>query len=288
MQNCKCSSQSSKYCIDKKCKNCCENIKCRRHGTHYCKDCEKLLDNTNKRHILSRKCNKCLNKHLMCTVCNNERYDNKCSFKHCKKCCKEELCNIHLNVNNWCKQCKTYQKICKNNNCVNCYCNNNDCTIHYTNCKNCTTFIEKKKCKHCKECCKNVKCYYHFIQDEDITNKLLNNYKFTLYGIKNLPVCIIDKIVDDFLDVIEECKECHYKFSSFEECCSAGVVFSCENCKEYICDNCVMEHSRYYTIERYCKDCYESSTDDDDIDVDNDDYEYYDDDDSDEYHDYDG
>lgn len=191
---CGCLSQYSKYCIDKKCKTCCKNIKCRIHRKHYCKDCQSLSDNSNKR---VKKCKKCQNKKLSCLVCNVQRCDSKCSFSHCKNCCQ------------------------------------------------------------------NIKCAYHFIQDQDVSTELLNDYKVKLCLIENLPVCIIDKIIDDYLDVMEKCKECHYKFSSLSHCISDGVVHSCENCKELVCENCVFEDYTHKRIQRYCTDCFVNDIDHD-------------------------
>ena len=188
---CSCSVQSSKYCIEKKCKNCCNNVECKRHMPQYCEDCGEMYTfNSGKRNaLLQNKCSKCIR---MCAVCKIKRLDIKCVSRNCKKCCTEKSCKVHLNVNNWCKKCKKARRQCIANNCTNCYCDNTTCKLHYNQCVNCPTMVEKYKyikCKCCKGCCRNWKCCNHFIVDGDVDFELLNRYKCTLYQTM-LPVVI--------------------------------------------------------------------------------------------------
>ena len=134
--------------------------------------------------------------------------------------------------------------------------------------------IETKKCSHCKECCRNSKCIHHFIQDRDVSTGLLNSYKVALI-LKGLPVEIIDRMVNDFLDVREKCKYCRRIFSSLSESEHTGIALQCNSCRKYLCGNCGVI-DRYMSTYDVCSDCcnsagdfedyYEGAFDDDDDD----------------------
>jgi len=257
MLKCRCSAQSSKYCIEKSCKNCCRSISCKRHAPQQCEDCgveyrADAFKSSRKIGMLSKKCVKCKEKEFLCKICKRRRFDRNCSFRSCRDCCEEEKCKSHLNSNNCCVKCKKMRKICKDNMCVSCFCNNHDCEVHYTICGNCPGKIKKHKCSLCKECCHDFKCGTHFIQDDDVTIRLLNDYKLTLHLSKFLPVEIINKIVDDYLDVISECKFCDTKFSSLNACFESGLAFRCRACAVLICDDCFDESLNI------CKNCMEN------------------------------
>ena len=113
-----------------------------------------------------------------------------------------------------------------------------------------------------------MRCYVHFIQDDSVTTELLHDYKLTLYLISSLsstdevvrilPVSIVDKIVDDYLDVRTECYICHYKFSSFDDCLSYGCAISCCECHNWVCEACSDRcGGGWDEISYYCLSCYE-------------------------------
>ena len=93
---------------------------------------------------------------------------------------------------------------------------------------------------------------------------------------------IIDKIVDEFLDVIVRCKDCSLPFSSLGSCILNEIAFLCECCNKYVCGECketwAPDHATIYLC---CHDCRDNISDS----------EYGDDDGSDDYgsgSDYDG
>jgi hypothetical protein len=266
--------QGSKSCIHQYCKSCCENIQCKYHNNLKIPPiciCGNIIKNTK---CVSHKCAKCCDSklcfhknYLKCVICNIRNFDKYCNFKYCNGCCKMENCNYHLNENNHCVHCKYRHKdnSCISKYCKTCICNDKSCNIHYSLCKTfeCNNIIKKNNCKKCKPCCKNRDCEIHFIQDDELTQQHINDYKTTLYLQRNLPVCIINEIVDKYLDTRKKCYDCNYKFSSFNDCLSYGYAVFCNGCNELMCENCVTMKSSMYTIERFCNDCFEKTIDSD-------------------------
>ncbi len=256
---CSCSAQSSKNCIERKCKSCCTNVECKRHAPQCCKDCGEMyiIDNYKYKKqmaLLKNKCFKCSEgESKICAVCKTGRLDIYCVSRNCVKCCTEESCNVHLNVNNWCNKCKKTQRRCINNNCMDCYCDDTSCKVHYHQCDNCPTMIILGICNSCKCCCRNWKCSVHFIVDGDVNFELLNQYKCTLHH-TDLPVPIIDKIVNNFLNVIVRCKDCARSLPSLNSSILNKIAFACDFCYKFVCADCV-QPTEEYSYYHYCNGC---------------------------------
>ncbi len=258
-----------------------------RHTTQQCSDCGKAYEIDEHKNInqgiKTNKCTTCFWKSVMCSVCKKTKYSDKCYSRNCQKCCTSEHCTVHINENNRCNKCLKTQKICKNNGCARCYCNDNECTVHYTKCDSCSNMIETKKCSHCKDCCRSSQCIHHYIQDRDVTTGLLNSYKVALI-LKGLPVEIINKTVNEFLDVREKCKHCHRIFSSLSHCEQTAVALQCNSCRKYLCSTCGGVDGYILTYDM-CANCCRACDQDLYGDEDSSDDSYYDDDDFD-YSDY--
>lgn len=120
--------------------------------------------------------------------------------------------------------------------------------------------------KNCSRCCNNKDCVKHknsqqktivIAEDKssniEITQNVLNDYKFLFYSFnKNLPIEIINKIVDEYLDDRNFCITCKWKFDD-----DAYDMMFCDCCNECICDVCCNQNYDGYKIEYYCDDCYE-------------------------------
>jgi hypothetical protein len=100
-----------------------------------------------------------------------------------------------------------------------------------------------------------MNCYDHFIQDDDLTKKILNDYKVSLNLIRGLPECLINKIVDEYVDARIKCVSCDYKFSSLNEDISDGYANVCYGCNKWVCDICVTTEYSLYKIDKFCKVC---------------------------------
>ena len=166
-----------------------------------------------------------------------------------------ETCHGPLDGKKRCKTCKHKRYLCINNQCRSCACTDNKCLMHYRKCRLCPGRIERKKCSRCKDCCHNTRCNYHFIQEGNVTAELLNFCKIVLYS-KHLPADIVNKIVDEHLDVREKCKTCHIKFSSLNSCISSYAAFKCGIRFLYVCDKCDGENWLCDDESYLCRGCY--------------------------------
>lgn len=267
---CKCNNIGSKYCINKYCKNCCKNNKCKIHTNNIiCNICN--IKNFSKK-CSDYRCIDCCNKknckdrihkdkYKKCSICKIKNFDTKCFDTKCFDCCSNILCIKHEDKFNKCIKCKIKKYNCEDKYCLDC-CDNNDCKIHYILCK-CNEKIINHYCneKMCKTCCKDLNCFEHYIQDYTLSNKILNNYKIELYKLNKFPFEIINIIIDDYVDAREKCCICFYKFI-FDYDIDNGNVISCEVCNKWTCSTwCGNDCSKSinynnYSIEYYCIECY--------------------------------
>lgn len=270
--SCKCTNNYSIYCISKGCINCCNNLKCLRHNLQKCKCDINFIDYdcTNKCCIdccinsLNCKNKKHRNK-LKCKKCYKKIYTIGCDKKLCIDCCNNFYCIKHK------EKFKDKCIICKNRNfninCINKKCNdcckNTNCNEHYNICE-CNNINLKSECESCKKCCKNYKCYKHFLQDDDLSQEIINNYKIQLLLKNKISIELINVIIE-YVDCRTICKICKYKFSLNEDC-SNGVSTVCQNCHSWVCNEVYNDCSKIYnydkyTFETYCIDCYNGDTD---------------------------
>ena len=94
------------------------------------------------------------------------------------------------------------------------------------------------------------------VREHDLNSKILNDYKFSLFCKDTpnpLPLAIINKIVDEFVDTREKCCFCPYIFNSLNDAFEAGGC-CCANCDKYVCEAHV--HVRMEYIGPMCENCH--------------------------------
>jgi len=295
-----CGHTPSPLCIQQKCKLCCNSIKCYRHNDQFCVSCniivksKNAVKHTNVIRCVDSKCVKCCKslkcrrhkKYVKCSSCEKNNCNKNCISGNCNLCCEEKYCTVHLNKNNQCVLCTSSHKICINDCCSSCLCSDNPtCDVHFAYCINdvCDRRISTHtSCNLCNICCKNVdKCDDHYITDEHLEKKHVNDYKFALYSlgrsdkvIQNtincstntpcfrLPIELINKISDEYLDTRTKCAVCKFALNSLEECFESNLAICCEKCNKIVCDTCCRFTTRYHycIVEYYCDNCYEPTT----------------------------
>jgi len=264
---CKCGNNGSKYCINKHCKKCCNNTDCEIHFKNLCIVCNKkknikcdygkcydCCENINCTCISHKK------KFRICIECNDEIYGSNCIEIKCVQCCKNKYCKEHNQNWNKCIKCENKRYKCIYKYCYEC-CDNMNCTKHNVLC-NCGINNRDKFCKNClcKECCTNLKCSIHYLQDENLSIKILNNYKIELLKMNILPIDIINIIVNEFVDARYKCCICYIKITYEKEECF-GNPSKCTNCDLWCCHwskGCSKYELIYGIPEHYCNDCHGS------------------------------
>lgn len=93
------------------------------------------------------------------------------------------------------------------------------------------------------------------IDDMDLDEKILNDYKISLYQIQKLPVSIINKIIDEYIDTRTQCKDCNFVFSSLNDDILDGCAIECSYCNQWICHYCIRVVFIDYTFEKFCQTC---------------------------------
>jgi DNA-directed RNA polymerase subunit RPC12/RpoP len=80
-----------------------------------------------------------------------------------------------------------------------------------------------------------------------------------LFNIKEIPVELINKIVDEYVDNRYRCSKCNYKFLNLEQDLDNKRTYCCYYCSKYFChpiinNNC--STNRYFEDLPYiCIDC---------------------------------
>lgn len=278
----KCKNIGCLHCIDGKCKDCCNESTC---GRHFKKCVTISCHNQVKKGLQCQVCSSCCDSKSLnclvhsqvdplCVVCKATRYYSRCKFQNCLTCCENEECDIHLNVNNRCNRCKLKFKVCIGNRCQSCICDDSACETHYIKCSSCNeiSISKSNQCKNCKGCCKNLRCIDHFIQDTELTKKILNDYKVALCVATTLPESVIDMIIDDYVDARFRCTDCNSKIDI------SNCTVECNECDDILCAKCaivaesrigeacsILKAANAYSriIECYdmgfdvCKECYD-------------------------------
>ena len=96
---------------------------------------------------------------------------------------------------------------------------------------------------------------------------------------------IVNKMVNEFLDVREKCKNCRRIFSSLSHCIHTEIALQCNYCRKYLCSTCGGVDGYILSCDT-CADCCracdpdlhgyddEDAYDDEDEDFDYSDYYY--------------
>ena len=226
-------------------------IKCKCHkDCHYVKECCTNLDYKKLRDLLNTNENK--HKYII---------NYNCADHKCKECCNNKNCLNITHRNKW-KMCqcklKFFDTKCIELKCLDC-CANELCKKHiekYNKCI-CNGNLSNNLClyKKCKNCCTNLKCNLHFIQDSELSDLILNDYKIELYKLKLLPVELI-KIINEFIDTIPKCIIYKYTYT-YGTHLKNGCLIQCKSCNNkvskafcdmnivcypfYLCSKCVSD-----------------------------------------------
>jgi hypothetical protein len=219
-----CNQIGSIYCIDKKCKSCCD----------------------------SKNCNKHKNISMVCVLCNSyDKNSNKCKYHMCIECCKNtydhKKCYNHQNI---CIKCNNINqiKICQYKLCVNC-CDNSNCKKHPFFCITCDlNDIDDLNEIH--------KCLY-FYNNNEIPINIINKIMCFLDERHKCHVC--HKYNDDTNNVyLKSCNNCDNYFCE-DVCIGKEKNIYCKNQNCYHCNfsTCFNNITSYY-----CKDCCDMYSDD--------------------------